>query len=249
MTIEVGIVRIGVALAVVGAVAVLGGCTSASEPVVSPSVSVSAVVTLSPSPTLSHEEQMLALIPEEAKGDDLFAAEAMAKFFRGLVPGLYRAEHASVWAFLSLPSCEFCASGMEISRAYVESGRTFDGGEFVIPELVLGSMLDIETGLAYVPIAVTETASVTYGPDGTELSRQDARRADFTLELALVGGLWRVNGVSYDVPCRVPRDLPGGRGVSIRAGPLTVHDLRAHDVACDASSCSARELDARHLGA
>src|SRR5690554_3104290 len=91
------------AVAVAGVLAVLAGCTSANEPVVSPSVSVSAVAASSPSPTLSHEEQMLALIPEEAKGDDLFAAEAMAKFFITLHPGLYQGDDPALWEFLCLP--------------------------------------------------------------------------------------------------------------------------------------------------
>lgn len=172
-----------------------------SEPTPTPVVvATPAVVSASPSPSMSHEDQMLALIPEDAKGDGLLAAEAMAKFFISLVPELYRTDDTALWEFLSLPSCEFCASGLANSRAYMESGKTFEGGEFVLPEIILGSVLDVDgTELAYVPVPVQEKASVTYGPNGEIESTGSAREVEFTVALELVGGQWRINGIAFDM--------------------------------------------------
>ena len=92
---------------------VLAGCTAPGGPAPSPASTApveSPSATASPTPSLSAEEQLLAQIPDAAKGDDLLAAVEMAEFFITLHPGLYQGEDPALFEFLSLPECEFCSS-------------------------------------------------------------------------------------------------------------------------------------------
>src|SRR6186713_1052003 len=96
----------GLVVAVAVGAAVLAGCTAQGGP--APSSPSSAPVespepTASPSPSLTAEEQLLAQIPDAAKGDDLLAAVEMAEFFITLHPGLYQGEDPALFEFLSLP--------------------------------------------------------------------------------------------------------------------------------------------------
>lgn len=198
---EVGIFRFVRAVAVAGAVVVLSGCVGGGgEPSLSPMVLASASVEApSPSPSLTHEEQMLALIPEAAKGDDLLAAEAMAKFFISVFPDLYRGEGKDLWAFMSEPGCEFCTSGLETAERYLAEGAVLEGGEFTIPTQLAETVIDIESGDAFVGLLILESQGRYVKPSGEVVAEREGGQIGFTLRLVHNGALWRVAGVAYEI--------------------------------------------------
>jgi hypothetical protein len=183
-------------------VAVLAGCTApAVEPSPSPSVSVTPSPSVSPTPTLTAEEQLLAQIPEGAKGDDLLAAVEMAKFFLLLQPDLYRGGDPALWEFLSLPDCTFCSSTVTSTAQRVRDEHLQVGGEYAVPEQVVGSVLDTKTDdttTALIQFDFTEAAYQIVAEDGTVIKTGGPGTHRATLALRLEDGLWRVFAAAVD---------------------------------------------------
>jgi hypothetical protein len=181
-------------------VGVLAGCTApAVEPSPSPSVSVTPSPSVSPTPTLTAEEQLLAQIPEGAKGDDLLAAVEMAKFFVTLHPGLYQGKDPALFEFLSLPECDFCSSSLEVTRERLAEGTVQVGGDFTVPEQVVESVFDTETDnttTALVGFKVTEAPWDFVDSTGTVTKSKGEGSFEAAVALRHIDGLWRVYEVS-----------------------------------------------------
>jgi hypothetical protein len=142
-------------------------------------------------PTLTAEEQLLAQIPEGAKGDDLPSAVEMAKFFLLLQPELYRGGDPALWEYLSLPECTFCSSTVTSTRQRVADGHLQVGGEYTVPEQVERSVLDIETDdttTALVGFSFTEDAYQIVAEDGAVVKAGEAGTYEAALALRFVDG-------------------------------------------------------------
>lgn len=186
---------------VCASVVVLSGCVGGGGPVVE---SVLPVVTEqsvepSPSPSVSVEERLLAMIPEEAKGDTLMAAEAMAKFFVELQTELFQVGDSALVEFLSLPECEFCTSSVAAASELHVKGSVQVGGEV---EFAVGpsQMVMAEApGEAYVGFVFTESESRYVDAAGNVEREFPQTDIDVAIHLRLQDGLWRVAGVGFEL--------------------------------------------------
>lgn len=193
-----GIVRIVLAGSAALAVAAgLTACTSGVEPLTTftptPTESEPSVEP-SPSPTMTEEERLLALIPEDAKGDDLYAAEAMAKFFLELDSGLFRGEDPDLYLFLSKPDCEFCASTVNAARKELNSGLRQSGGGVTVEPNTVETYIHPESGFAYVTFFISEASGAYVDDAGAVVREFPGGRYKFGAELEYDNGLWRVRG-------------------------------------------------------
>ncbi len=155
----------------------------------------------SPTPTLTEEERLLAMIPDAAKGDDLLAAVEMAKFYLLLQPDLYRGGDSALWEFLALPECLFCSSTVTSTQRRVQDGHLQVGGEYSIPEQVVGSVLDDvtdNTTTALVQFTFVEAPYQIVARDGTVIKAGDEGTYLVTIALRHVGGLWRVYAAAIE---------------------------------------------------
>src|SRR5680860_1578321 len=84
---------VAVAALVGVATASLTACSGDPGPIVteSPSLTrtVEATPSPSPTPTVTSEEELLAQIPEDARGEDFQSATQFSRFFLGLYPHLF----------------------------------------------------------------------------------------------------------------------------------------------------------------
>ncbi|NYI42595.1 hypothetical protein [Demequina lutea] len=148
-----------------GATVSLSACTGDSDPIASPSPSVSTVVTPSPSPSVSPsptaltDEELLALIPENARGEDFLSASNFAKFFVGLYPEMMHDQDPELFSMLSDPDCVFCNNALGNLADLVASDGSMTGGD-----------VTVEVGLA----------SGGLEADGTTNASFDAETADTT---------------------------------------------------------------------
>jgi len=200
----------GVAAVVVGTVMVLvlAGCTgggpsvgssgppeSSGRPVVTASVAPVPSVT----PTVSEEERLLAMIPEEAKGDDLLAAVAMAKFFVTLIPSIFVQDRdTAMFDYLFVDTCEFCSSVRGTSDDLVNSGGYQVGGVMTPAESTTAMVLTEDGQTAYASFLVSESPVVQYDGEGQRINETDTRGHEFYVKLVLGSGGWRVAGVDHD---------------------------------------------------
>src|SRR5665811_1185191 len=95
-----------------GATASLTACSGDPGPIVteSPSLTrtVEATPSPSPTPTVTSEEELLAQIPESARGEDFQSATNFARFFFALYPGLFaRASDTQLFEYLTGENCGF----------------------------------------------------------------------------------------------------------------------------------------------
>lgn len=154
---------VAVAVLLGGATASLSACTGDANPVVSTSPSVTAEVTpspsVSPSPTPLSEEELLALIPEDARAENFVSASNFAKFFVMLYPEMMQKQDPELFALLSDSACVFCNNALGDLAELIAADGTVTGGD-----------VTVEAGLA----------SGGLEGDGTTNASFDAETADAT---------------------------------------------------------------------
>ena len=131
-----------VAVLVGGATAFLSGCTGDSDPVVSLSPSVTAEATPSPSPSVSvsptptalSDEELLELIPEDARVESFIGASNFAKFFLLEYNRMFSTGDSRLFQALSEPGCTFCANSLREFEDVIGSGGSVVGGGMTIEE-------------------------------------------------------------------------------------------------------------------
>ena len=189
-----------VAVLVGGATAVLTSCTGDPGPIVTetPSPTVAVVTpSASPTPSVTPEEELLAQIPENARGEDFQSATQFSRFFIELYPGLFAREaNTELFDFLSTDDCNFCSSALEDSRATQEVGAHSEGGAFVWPDLVATGGL-VDDGYWYLSQRFEVSDTTTYLTDGEVYKTVAGGTGDVALKLAFEEGSWRVHGVEF----------------------------------------------------
>lgn len=184
-----------------GATVFLSACTGGSDPIASPSPSVSTVVTpspsVSPSPTPLTDDELLALIPEDARGEDFLSASNFAKFFVGAYTQLFvDGADLSLYRALSSGECDYCASALANAVETAQAGAHSEGGVFSLPDpLGRGGLRD--DGFTYVAQRFTLTGATTLGPDGEQLGSGRGGAGDVGLKMRFDDGAWRVYAVEF----------------------------------------------------
>ncbi len=153
---------VAVAVLLGGATVSLSACTGGSDPVASVTPSppvVSETPSVSPTPTALSDDELLALIPEEARREDFLSASNFAKFFVGLYPEMMHDQDPGLFSMLSDPNCVFCNNSLGNLADLVASDGSMTGGDVIV-----------EAGLA----------SGGLEADGTTNTSFDAETADTT---------------------------------------------------------------------
>ncbi len=144
-----------------GATASLTACSGDPGPIVtetpSPTRTVEATPSPSPTPTVTSEEELLARIPEDARGEDFASASNFAKFFINEYYVMLSTGEDSLFRAMSEPECDFCASALDEFDEAVGSGGSVVGGEMTFDKgLTDGGYLGDGTTNASFGIAVAE---------------------------------------------------------------------------------------------
>jgi len=191
---------VAVAVLLGGATVSLSGCTGDSDPVVTPSPSVTVVTpspSASPSPTALSDEELLALIPEEARGQDFVSASNFAKFFVGAYTGLFvDGADVGLYRALSAEGCSYCASALANAVETAQAGAHSEGGVFSFPDLLgRGGLRD--DGFTYVAQPFALTDATTFGPEGEPLGSGRGGTGDVGVKMRFDDGAWRVYAVEF----------------------------------------------------
>lgn len=190
-------------VALVGvATASLTACSGDPGPIVtdSPSLTrtVEATPSLSPTPTLTSEEELLAQIPEDARGEDFYSASQFAKFFILEYQRMFAEKDSTLFSFLSEPECEFCASSIESYESLVGKGGVREGGVITVSsELAQGGLGD--DGFWYVGFALSATENSDYDAAGELVESDTGGDGDVAVKLAWRNGYWHVSGVNVEL--------------------------------------------------
>lgn len=123
-----------VAVLVGGATAVLSSCTGDPGPIATESPSATAtaeVVTLPPSPTpsVTPEEELLAQIPENARGEDFGSAANFAVYYLSEYPQILTGSQPRLFDLLSDENCIFCNNVATQLRDSLGPGESVRGGK------------------------------------------------------------------------------------------------------------------------
>lgn len=192
-----------VAVLVGGATAVLSSCTGDPGPIVTQTPSLTATAepvtpSASPAPSVTPEEELLAMIPENARGEDFQSATQFAKFFVQLYPDLFKKGDPQLFRALSTPSCEFCASALETYDAFIASGNSYAGGDIETPDVVqfTGGLQPDGTWLVQFPMDIASSTTTT--ADGSSVGTIEAASLRTAVALEFTEGHWAVLGVNFE---------------------------------------------------
>ncbi len=193
---------LAVAVLLGGATVSLSACTGDPAPTASPSpspvvVSETPSPSPSPSPTALSEDELLALIPEDAQGEDFLSASNFAKFFVGAYTELFvDGADLNLYRTLSAEECQYCASALVNAVETAEVGAHSEGGLFSFPD-VLGRGGLRDDGFTYVAQRFALTDATTLGPDGEQLGTGRGGTGDVGLKMRFDDGTWRVYAVEF----------------------------------------------------
>ncbi len=191
-----------VAVLVGGATAGLSGCTGDADPVASPSPSVTAespspTQSASPSPTALSEAELLELIPEDARAENLGAASNFAKFFVREYDVMFQTQDDALFRYMSGPDCEFCSSSLQTYADLIDAGGRRDGGDIVTTsDLATGGLN--EDGYWYAGFAFEVTHSQDFDASEALVEEGPAGGGTAYAKLEFLDGRWIVQGVALE---------------------------------------------------
>lgn len=191
-----------VCLLAIGSAGGLAGCTGAPAPIVTeaPTVAPSPPETSSPSPSPSAtaltDEELLALMPEEAARDDLFGAMATAQFFLEQYAPMFHTGDTRVWEALSAPECTYCADALENAERVRDEGWIVEGGEIVVDSSRTQGALTSETQASIAIDADAEASTLHSAASPSPTPGSPARAIEFGVVMSLVDGRWLVREVA-----------------------------------------------------
>jgi hypothetical protein len=143
------------------------------------------------------DDELLALIPEDARAENFVSASNFAKFFVREYQRMFDAHDSALFAYLSADGCKFCSSSLQSFADDEAAGNTVSGGAITPSEgLATGGLQSDETWLVQFPMHVAEAQY--FNADGS-LRTTDAA-VDYNLGVLLerVDDRWRVLGLNYE---------------------------------------------------
>jgi hypothetical protein len=188
-------------LLAIGSAGGLAGCTGDPAPIVTktptlpPSPTETSSTSPSPSATALTDEELLALMPEEAARDDLFGAMATAQFFLEQYAPMFHTGDTRVWEALSAPECTYCADALENAERVRDEGWTVEGGEIVVDASSVRASADPGVDTTVILTAqVAYTAMASKGGEKTD--ERPERSLKFGFVLVRDGARWLVAEVA-----------------------------------------------------
>ena len=192
---------VAVAVLLGGATVSLSSCTGGSDPIASSSPAVSTVVTPSPSvaasPTPLTDEELLALIPENARAENFVSASNFAKFFVNEYDTMFQKPDDEMFRYMSGVDCAFCASSLGTYADLVSAGGHRTGGVITTsPDLPQGGLN--QDGYWYVGLGFDVTASSDLDASGADVDAGPGGTATAYVKLQRLDDRWVVQGVSIE---------------------------------------------------
>jgi len=192
---------VAVAVLLGGSTVFLSACSDGSEPVVSSTpapveVSDSPTPSASPTPTALSDEELLELIPEDARGEDFFGASAFGRFMLAEYQRMFVSYDTRLWEAVSSPDCEFCVSSVSDVREIASTGGARVGGAMTLDPasgIAKGGLRD--DGFFYVGYHFAITQWTDTDGDGVVIGTGDAASGETALKMKFVDGHW----VVYDI--------------------------------------------------
>ena len=190
-----------VAVLLGGATVSLSACTGGSDPIASPSPSVSTVVTpspsVSPSPTALTDDQLLALIPEDARAENFVSASNFAKFFVRLYPSMMQNKDSELFRWLSDDACVFCQNALDSYQQLVVSNGSVTGGDMNVEEALASGGLEPD-GTTNASFDVQTTDMVFLDSAGNVTALKSGHGGRVGVGLRYDGDHWVVLGVGSE---------------------------------------------------
>jgi hypothetical protein len=193
---------VAVAVLLGGATVFLSACTGDPAPTASPTptavvVSETPSPSVSPSPTPLTDDELLALIPEDARGEDFLSASNFAKFFVRLYPSMMQNKDSQLFEALSDADCVFCNNALGNLADLVASARSMTGGDITVDEQLASGGLEADgtTNASF----DAETADTTFlDSAGTVTSTIPGRTGRLGVSLRYEVDHWVVLGIGSE---------------------------------------------------
>ena len=164
---------------------------------VTPSVVVSETPSVSPSPTALSEDELLALIPEDARAENFGGAVNFAKFFLIESHRMFVDRDSEAFQFSSGPECGFCASVLASYDEHFATNSTVVGGDIEVnPESASGGLQTDGAWLIQFPMVVLEAQY--FNADGSLRSNVETAEYNTGVSLAYQDGHWLVLGLNFE---------------------------------------------------
>jgi hypothetical protein len=147
---------------------------------------------------VTPEEELLAQIPNNARGEDFFSAMQFARFFFGMYPGLFAEDgDTELFEYLTGENCGFCENAVAGVHETREQRAYSVGGEVTFPDtLARGGLQD--DGYWYVADRFHTAATETLGPDGELLDAAPAYSGEMRLRLEYQDDHWLVDEIDLE---------------------------------------------------
>lgn len=188
-----------------GATVSLSACTGDPGPVASvtpkPTPSAGVVVSetpsVSPSPAALSDEELLALIPEDARAENFGSAVNFASFFVREYQRMFLEHDSALFAFVSGDTCGFCASALQSFAEDEAVGNTVAGGD-ITPDYIQarGGLQDDGTWLVQFSMDVEEAKY--FNSDGTLRTTEAAAAFNVGVLLEREQDHWTVAGLNLE---------------------------------------------------
>ncbi|HZJ40464.1 MAG TPA: DUF6318 family protein [Demequina sp.] len=146
---------------------------------------------------MTPEDELLAQIPEDARGEDFYSASQFAKFFVAEYQRMFAEHDSALFALVSGDQCQFCASSLQSFADDEAAGSTVAGGEITPAEaLASGGLQNDGMWLVQFPMHVAEASY--FNED--ESLRSTVAATDYNVGLLLdhVEGHWTVRGLNLE---------------------------------------------------
>lgn len=203
------------AVAVTAGLMALAGCTDDPEPIVtttptssasvpespSPSATASSSATPSPSATALTDEEVLALVPEDARDESLAGAANFSYYFLELYPQMFVANPGiaiSTFDALSSPDCDFCSSSIDSALRTADMGAHSTGGSLTFDRAAVPKGGVQDDGDWVIEFPLSAEPSTTVNSEGAQIASSDGGTGTATIGLAYVDGAWQVLGVRVE---------------------------------------------------
>jgi hypothetical protein len=137
------------------------------------------------------------MMPPAASAPDVQGAVVTAQFFLELYAPMFHTGDTEVWDALTGATCGYCTDASQDAASLAADGWTATGGEVEPISNSIEAFLS-DDGFTYVILDADLSDAILIDPDGQEDVAQTARRTQFSLQLELIGDVWRINGVATE---------------------------------------------------
>jgi hypothetical protein len=151
------------------------------------------------SPTPLTDDQLLALIPADARAENFGGAVNFARFFLGMYPQLFaRNSDPALFSDLAGDNCGFCSNALSDADETRVAAAYSVGGQIDFPNVTGQGGLHND-GFWYVADRFSAAETQTYGANGNLVDSAPAFAGEARFRLEYVDGHWRVDEIDLEL--------------------------------------------------